>query len=61
MSDNYYSENCRCDELARAYIKFQVMNQVFNQREALKAGTLFPELYMPYVPCERDKGGKYHG
>ncbi|MCR2043349.1 spore coat associated protein CotJA [Anaerosalibacter massiliensis] len=32
--------------LARAYVPFQIMDQVYNPREALKKGTLFPDLYM---------------
>lgn len=35
-------------QLARAYVPFQTMNNVYNSKEALKKGTLFPELYMPY-------------
>lgn len=34
--------------LARVYIPFQIMNRVFSPSEALKKGTLFPELYKPY-------------
>jgi hypothetical protein len=54
------SEGCR---LARAYVKFQVMNQVFCQSEALQRGTLFPDLYFPYVPNEEGmmNGGRYRG
>ena len=49
-------------QLARAYVPFQVMNQVFNQAEALRKGTLFPELYRPYVPEDnRVTGGRYRG
>lgn len=49
-------------ELARAYIKFQTMNQVYNQREALKMGTLFPELLRPYKQNEyyQDGGRNYY-
>lgn len=49
-------------ELARAYIKFQVMNQVYNQREALRMGTLFPELLRPYKQNEycQDGGRNYY-
>ncbi len=41
MPDNF--------QLARAYVPFQIMNKVYTPREALCKGTLFPELYMPYV------------
>jgi len=34
--------------LARAYVPFQIMDRVYDSREALRRGTLFPELYMPY-------------
>ena len=62
MNENYYSENCnRCNQLATAYIKFQVMNQVFDQREALRVGTLFPELHHPYYFSEKNMGGKIYG
>lgn len=62
MQENCYPENNnRCNQLATAYIKFQIMNQVFNPSEALRKGTLFPELYDPYMPGEKGMGGKYHG
>lgn len=49
-------------ELARVYIKRQVINEVFNSREALKKGTLFPELYKPYRENKDGmKGGRYNG
>ncbi|AGB42424.1 Spore coat associated protein JA (CotJA) [Halobacteroides halobius DSM 5150] len=35
-------------KLAQAYIPFQVYNQAYELEEALKKGTLFPELYFPY-------------
>lgn len=59
--------NCDCQlssgcRLATAYVVFQELNQVFNQREALQRGTLFPELYMPYAPADRvSLGGRYNG
>ncbi|MCL1917907.1 MAG: spore coat associated protein CotJA [Peptococcaceae bacterium] len=34
--------------LARAYVVTQQMGSVYNLCDALKAGTLFPELYRPY-------------
>jgi hypothetical protein len=46
--DFYYYGKINEDGLARAYIPFQTMNQVFSPSEALKKGTLFPELYKPY-------------
>lgn len=35
--------------LARSYVPFQYMGEVYEPLEALKKGTLFPELYMPYM------------
>lgn len=62
MNENYAPENFnRCNQLAIAYIKFQIMNQVFCPREALRAGTLFPELYQPYYYSEKNTGGKIYG
>ncbi len=34
--------------LANAYIPFQIMDKVFSPAEALRKGTLFPELHDPY-------------
>lgn len=51
MNRNYNYEEQRSpdDSIARAYVPFQYMNQVYSSEEALKKGTLFPELYKPYV------------
>lgn len=47
--------------LARAYVPFQRLNQVYDPKEALMKGTLFPELYMPYKREEKDfNGGRYY-
>jgi hypothetical protein len=35
--------------LARAYVPDQVYGSVFPPEEALREGTLFPELVMPYL------------
>lgn len=43
MSNN----NCKY-KLAHAYVPYQIMGQIFSLEEALRKGTLFPELYMPY-------------
>lgn len=55
MDKNIYpsKEYCYPDmypkfKLAHAYIPFQVMGKVYEPREALCKGTLFPELYVPY-------------
>lgn len=42
-------------ELARAYVPFQMFNQVFSPQEGLRRGTIFPELVRPYYP--EDRGG----
>lgn len=60
MKYDYYDGN-RTMQLARAYVPFQRLNQVFEPREALMKGTLFPELYMPYMKKEKDySGGGYY-
>lgn len=58
MNGDFYYYGKRNEEaLARAYVPFQIMNQVFSPSEALKKGTLFPELYRPYKAGTRDIGG----
>lgn len=42
-------------ELAQASVPFQIMGKVFSPREALCKGTLFPELYKPYVMGKKYK------
>lgn len=59
---DYGNLNCKEQELARVYIKMQVINEVFNSKDALKKGTLFPELYKPYNENKNNlKGGRYNG
>lgn len=59
--NNEKSNNCG-RELARCYVPIQVMNMVFDSREALKKGTLFPELFRPYIPCDmKERRGNYYG
>lgn len=36
--------------LAHAYVPFQSFTNSYSPEEALRRGTLFPELYMPYRP-----------
>lgn len=55
-------ENCIPQEmviknvrLAAAYVPYQKMCTIFSPIEALKHGTVFPELYSPY-----DKGDNEH-
>ncbi len=62
MHENYYSKNCNnCNQLATTYIKFQIMDQVYNQEQALRHGTLFPDLYRPYDPCGKNKEWRNYG
>lgn len=63
MNGNYYDyERRKGDALARAYVPFQIMNQVFDSSEALKKGTLFPELYKPYTFRKMNiNGGGFNG
>ncbi len=62
MNESYYYDKGNEYRLARAYVPFQIMNQVFSPDEALRKGTLFPELYMPYrSQSEKDYGGDYYG
>lgn len=60
MNYDYYDRN-KGMQLARAYVPFQRLNQVFDPKEALMKGTLFPELYMPYKRKGEDlNGGRYY-
>ncbi|MCT4595905.1 MAG: spore coat associated protein CotJA [Anaeromicrobium sp.] len=36
--------------LARAYVPFQRLDKTYHPEEALMRGTLFPELYSPFLP-----------
>ncbi len=60
--EQYYNYQKRCnEELARAYVPFQRMNQIYSPAEALKKGTLFPELYKPYKSMGKQEiGGIYY-
>lgn len=56
-------QNCDCPtppfmpvnpQLARAYVPYQQHpSRMFPPKEALYKGTVFPELYKPYVPTKR--------
>ena len=62
MNGDYYYAQRSQEALARAYVPFQIMNQVYSPSEALEKGTLFPELYMPYKVNEMDIcGGGFNG
>ena len=61
MNESYYYNKNNEGNLARAYIPFQIMNQIFSPDEALKKGTLFPELYRPYrMQDKKGYGGAYY-
>lgn len=58
--NNYHMEKCIPQEttikdvkLARAYVPFQKMCSIFSPMEALKRGTIFPELFSPYDNKEK--------
>lgn len=40
----------RSMQLAHAYVPWQYYDAAFSPQEALMKGTLFPELYGPYIP-----------
>lgn len=42
--------DCNAMMLAHSYVPWQHYNSAFNPQEALMKGTLFPELYGPYMP-----------
>lgn len=59
--DNY-NEPCCPGSLARACVPFQKWNEIYSPSEALKKGTLYPDLYKPYkVNVESRMGGRYYG
>lgn len=61
MEKNYTFEKACNRELARCYVPFQIMNEVYDNREALRRGTLFPELYRPYrMDRPRNMEGRYY-
>lgn len=43
--------------LAHAYVPYQRYSESYSPAEALRKGTLFPELWMPYKP---DRGRGYY-
>lgn len=60
MNGGYYERN-KSMLLARAYVPFQRLHQVYTPSEALEKGTLFSELYMPYDEEKMLKEGRYYG
>ena len=62
MEGDFYLNNDKKFKLARAYVPIQVMSSVYDPKQALKHGTLFPELYQPYkVHKDMNLGGEYYG
>ncbi len=58
-NNNY--EECKClNELpiARAYVPFQRDNSTLPMMEGLEAGTIFPELNMPYQKPDKNYSPK---
>lgn len=58
MDDKKYNEKeyFKPDyRLARAYVPYQKMCKVYDPKEALCKGTIFPELYMPYEIHDKKK------
>ncbi len=64
--NNKKSDDCKCKkrcvpqetqienvELARAYVPFQKICSVYTGEEGLIKGTIFPELYQPYVKTNK--------
>lgn len=41
------------ERLAHAYVPYQRFTENYSPEEALRKGTLFPELWMPYKPGHR--------
>jgi len=48
---------CKCHgenrELARAYVPMQGFDELFKPEVGLRSGTIFPELFRPYTPRQR--------
>ena len=54
---NYSSMFPENIKYAHAYVPFQNTEQMFDPEESLCKGTVFPDLYQPYVKIKR--GGEY--
>ena len=47
----------------KAYVPQQELCELYSAADGFVRGTIFPELYIPYVPIRRNdpnKGGYYH-
>ncbi len=52
-NQSYQELGFKTIQLARAYVPFQRFTKNYSPQEALKKGTLYPELWMPYRPGGR--------
>lgn len=55
--ENCSSDNCKHWAVGMAYAPWQNMNEVYEPAQALRAGTLFPELEKPFYGSMR-KGAR---
>lgn len=51
--DNCSSDNCKHWAVGMGYVPWQNMSQVYEPAQALRAGTLFPELEKPFYGSMR--------
>ncbi len=51
--DNCSSTNCKHWAIGMGYVPWQNMSQVYEPAQALRAGTLFPELEKPFYGSMR--------
>jgi len=58
MNNNYPITNMPMGnwELARVYVISQPYTNMYSPEEGLKRGTIFPDLYMPYINKESKFG-----
>ncbi len=50
MQDKIFREYCELYPVAMAYVPWQTMDKIYdNLEEALKIGTIFPELNKPFL------------
>ncbi len=69
MNEEYRSLFPRYLMYGHSYVPNQIMRNVYTTEEALKKGSLFPELVSPYTPCQsmrviealKQSGGAMHG
>lgn len=61
MNNTYPASNMMMGkwQLARPYIINQPFTSIYPLEEALKRGTIFPDLYKPYVSAEKKEDSKW--